>query len=343
MRITIRDIARQAGVSVSTVSRAMNHKDDVSEEVRQRVLATAQELNYFSNPHARALIAGRSRTLGLIIAGSSMPFLNVVVTGVLDAVSLHGYSIMVYNTGEDPQQELQAHRILRQEQVAGVLATSVQSGSAPFRTLREENTPFVLINRRLDDMDTDYTMGDLRWGLHELVGHLSRLGHRRIAFLADRPGRFPVTERLIGYQQALADFGIPFDSALVRYFASRQDNFYDLTRDLMASVRPAPTAIFPYNDWAAAATIRALVDLGYRVPEDVSVVGYDDLEVARYLMPALTTMTQQAYEIGKAGVDILVERLSWPVDRLWAPHRIVFKPELVVRSSTAPAKVFAGS
>lgn len=338
MRITIRDIARRAGVSVSTVSRAMNHKDDISKEVRQRVLAIAQELNYFSNPHARALIAGRSRTLGLIIAGSSMPFLNDVVTGILDAVSLHGYSIMVYNTGEDPEQELQAHRILRQEQVAGVLATSVQSGCAPFRTLQEENTPFVLINRRLDDMDSDYTLGDLRWGLRELVGHLSRLGHRRIAFLADRPGRYPVSERLIGYQQALAEFGIPYDPVLVRYFEPLRHNFYDLTVDLMASVYPTPTAIFPYNDWSAAAAIRALMDLGYRVPEDVSVVGYDDLEFARYLAPPLTTLTQQAYEMGKAGVDILVERLSWPEDRPWTPRHVIFKPELVVRSSTAAAK-----
>lgn len=341
-QVTIRDIARQAGVSVSTVSRAMNNKDDVSPDVRERVLATAQSLKYFTNPHARALIAGRSRTLGLVIAGSSMPFLNEVLTGILDTVSAHGYSIMVYNTGEDPQQELQAHQILRQERVTGMLLTSVQSGSAPLRALQEEGTPFVLINRRLDDLDADYTLGDLRHGLHQLVGHLAQLGHRRIAFLADTPGRYPVNERLIGYQLALAAFGLCYDPALVWYLDSPQQTFYDLTVKMMTNLTPPPTAIFPYNDWHATAVIRALTDLGYRVPQDVSVVGYDDLNFSQYLTPPLTSMTQQAYQIGQCGTEILIERIQWPAERPWTTRHILFKPELVVRSSTGPPPAAGG-
>lgn len=341
MPVTIRDIARHAGVAVSTASRALNDKDDVSPEVRLQVKAAAQELKYFSNPHARALITGRSRTLGLIIAGSSMPFLNVVLTGILDTVAAHGYSIMVYNTGEDPQQELMAHQILRQERVAGMLLTSVQSGSEPLRILQEEGTPFVLINRRVEDMDTDYTLGDLRHGLHKLVGHLVELGHRRIAFLADKAGRYPVNERLIGYQQALAAFGLDFDPALVRFFNPRCNTFYDLTCNLMNTLKPAPTAIFPYNDWNATAVVRALNDLGYRVPQDVSVVGYDDLEFVRYLNPPLTTLTQQAYQIGQVGTEILIEHIHRPQDQPWIPRHVFFKPELVVRGSTGPA--LAGS
>jgi len=341
MPVTIRDIAHHAGVAVSTASRALNDKGDVSPEVRLRVKAAAQELQYFSNPHARALIAGRSRTLGLIIAGSSMPFLNVVLTGILDTVAAHGYSIMVYNTGEDPQQELRAHQILRQERVAGMLLTSVQSGSEPLRILQKEGTPFVLINRQVEDMDTDTTLGDLRHGLHELVGHLVGLGHRRIAFLADKAGRYPVNERLIGYQQALAAFGLDFDPDLVRFFTPQCTTYYDLTCNLMTTLNPTPTAIFPYNDWNAVAVVQALNDLGYRVPRDVSVVGYDDLEFVRYLNPPLTTMTQQAYQIGQAGTEILIEHILCPPEQPWTPRHVFFKPELVVRGSTAA--VFAGS
>lgn len=146
----------------------------------------------------------------------------------------------------------------------------------------------MLINRRLDDLDADYTLGDLRHGLHQLVGHLAQLGHRRIAFLADTPGRYPVNERsLIRYQLALAAFGLSYDPALVWYLDAPQQTFYDLTVKMMTRLTPPPTAIFPYNDWHATAVIRALTDLGYRVPQDVSVVGYDDLNFSQYyLTPA---------------------------------------------------------
>ena len=284
MTASIRDVAQRAGVSISTASRALNNKPDVNKDVRLRVLAAAAELNYTANVHARVLGGGRSRTLGLIIASTSAPFLNTVVTGILDTVAANGYSIIVHNTDEDPQRELQAYQQLRAERVVGLLVTSVQSGSAPLRQLQEDGTPFVLVNRKLDDLDTDYALGDLQDGVRQIITHLYQLGHRRIAFLAGQMDRFPVCERWIGYREGLKAHGIPYDPALAPAWDEQDGCHRSAGPGLDASVPQPPTAIFTYNDWHAVAVLSALYALGYQVPDDVSVVGYDDLPFARFLI-----------------------------------------------------------
>jgi LacI family transcriptional regulator len=338
MTASIRDVAQRAGVSISTASRALNNKPDVNKEVRQRVLTAAGELNYTANIHARVLGGGRSRTLGLIIASTSAPFLNTLVSGILDTVAANCYSIIVYNTDEEPQRELQAYEQLRAERVIGVLVTSVQSGSAPLRRLQQEGTPFVLVNRKLDDLDTDYALGDLRDGLRKVIAYLCQLGHQRIAYLAGSMHRFPVRERLIGYRQGLEEHHIAYDPALVTTQDSSIDSVFPQIEYLMKGVNRPPTAIFTYNDLQAVAVLRALHDLGYGVPADVSVVGYDDLDFARHLTPPLTSMTQPAYEIGQAGAQILIDRLRQPDDASWTLRQLHFKSELVVRQSTGPAR-----
>ncbi len=337
MNASIRDVAQRAGVSVSTASRALNNKPDVNKEVRLRVLTAADELNYSANVHARVLGGGRSRTLGLIIASTSAPFLNTVVTGILDTVAANGYSIIVHNTDEDPQRELQGYQQLRAERVIGVLVTSVQSGGAPLRHLQQEGTPFVLVNRKLDDLDTDYALGDLQDGVRQIIAHLCQLGHRRIAFLAGQMHRFPVHERWIGYRQGLEEHGVSYDPALVTTQDGSIDSVFPQVRRLMQEQDQPPTAIFSYNDWQAVAVLSALHALGYQVPADVSVVGYDDLDFTRHLTPPLTSMTQPAYEIGQAGAQILIDRLRQPADVPWIVRHMLFKSELIVRQSTGPA------
>ena len=337
MIVSIRDVAKRAGVSISTASRALNNKPDVNKEVRQRVVTAADELHYSANAHARVLGGGRSRTLGLIIASTSAPFLNTVVTGVLDTVAANGYSIIVHNTDEDPQRELQAYQQLRAERVVGLLITSVQAGSAPLRQLQEDGTPFVLVNRRLDDLETDYALGDLQDGVRQIITHLYQLGHRRIAYLAGQMHRFPVRERWIGYRQGLEAHGITYDPRLVTTEDGNIDSVFAQVQRLMQELAQPPTAIFTYNDWQAVAVLHALHELGYQVPADISVVGYDDLDIARHLMPPLTSMTQPAYEIGQAGAQILIDRLRQPADAPWALRHMIFKSEMIVRRSTGPA------
>jgi DNA-binding LacI/PurR family transcriptional regulator len=331
--VSIRDVAKRAGVSISTASRALNDKPDVNKEVRQRVLAAAAELNYTANVHARVLGGGRSRTLGLIIASTSAAFLNTVVTGILDTVAASGYSIIVRNTDEDSGRERLAHQQLRAERVSGLLITSVQSGSGPLRQLQTDGIPFVLVNRRVDDLDTDYVIGDLQDGVQQVVAHLVQLGHRRIAFIGGQMNRFPVRERWLGYCQGLASHGIPYDPTLVPAWNEGIDTVGGCVATLLANPQP-PTAIVSYNDWIAPAILRALTESSLRVPEDISVAGYDDLPIARYLIPPLTSMTQPGYEIGQTGTRILLDRLRPGNDSSAGTRHTLFKSELVVRQST---------
>jgi LacI family transcriptional regulator len=342
MNVSIRDVAQRAGVSVSTASRALNDKPDVNKDVRRRVLAAAEELSYAANVHARVLGGGRSRTLGLIIASTSAPFLNTLVTGILDTVAANGYSIIVYNTDENPAREMHAYQQLRAQRVIGILVTSVQGGSVPLRQLGADGIPFVLVNRRLDDLDTDYAIGDLQDGVQQVIAHLVELGHRRIAFIGGQMDRFPVHERWLGYCQGLAVHGIPYDPTLAPVWDEKMDAIAGCVRGLMANSRP-PTAIFSYNDWTAPAVLAALAELGYRVPEDVSVVGYDNLPIAPFLAPPLTSMIQPAYEIGQAGTQILLDRLAQPVDEPWQIRHLSFQCKLVPRQSTGLAPVKGAS
>ncbi|MCU0503432.1 MAG: substrate-binding domain-containing protein [Anaerolineae bacterium] len=195
-----------------------------------------------------------------------------------------------------------------------------------------------MVNRKLDDLDTDYALGDLRDGLRKVIAYLCQLGHQRIAYLAGSMHRFPVRERLIGYRQGLEEHHIAYDPALVTTQDSSIDSVFPQIEYLMKGVNRPPTAIFTYNDLQAVAVLRALHDLGYGVPADVSVVGYDDLDFARHLTPPLTSMTQPAYEIGQAGAQILIDRLRQPDDASWTLRQLHFKSELVVRQSTGPAR-----
>lgn len=195
--------------------------------------------------------------------------------------------------------------------------------------------PFVLVNRRIDDLDTDYVIGDLQDGVQQVVAHLAQLGHRRIAFIGGQMNRFPVRERWLGYCQGLAAHGIPYDPALTPMWDEKMDTVGDCVTALLANPQ-RPTAIVSYNDWIAPAILHTLHVSGLRVPEDMSVVGYDDLPIAQYLLPALTSMTQPGYEIGQTGAAILLERLRLKADAPWSTRHILFKSKLVVRQSTGP-------
>jgi LacI family transcriptional regulator len=336
MGVTIRDIARQAGVSVTTASRALNKKGDVSDDARERVLSAARDLNYAVNLHARALAGASSRTLGLIFVDTSVPFFAEMARAVVDTATAHNYSIIVCNTDEDPRRETQAHQMLREKRVDGVLIGSVQSGSAPLRQLTNEGTPFVLLNRYLDDFDADCVYSDNRLGAYEATVHLCRLGHRRIAHLTGVDERYSRRERLLGYRQALEEHGIAIDQRLIWHcddFAL--DTVYGFIRRVLANRADVPTALFVYNDRCAIAAIKAIGDMGLRVPQDISVVGYDDLEFARYEAPPLTTVTHAASEIGRIGTEILIRKIQLPAHENWAVQHVVLKPELRIRESSA--------
>lgn len=338
MPITIRDVAKQAGVSISTASRALNGRMDVSDEVRARVLAAANDLHYTVNQHARVLKGAASKTLGIILYNTSSLTYNATLTrGIYDIATPRGYSLMVYSSQGEAELELQAHQMLRQNHVDGVLINSVENGVEPLRQLEVRNTPFVLLNRRVKEMECDYVMVDYQRGSYLATTHLLELGHRRILYQLGAHDHAPTLERLSGYRQALQDFGVAFDPSLVVY-AAKTIEAYEPVLEAMKQLQPRPTAIMAYNDEAAILVLKALSDLGLRVPEDISVVGQNDLSFAPYLIPPLTTIAQSVREMGTSAMEILLQKLAWSDGQPWIPQQVVLEPKPTIRLSTAPPR-----
>jgi LacI family transcriptional regulator len=338
MPVTLRDVAKLSGVSVSTTSRALNDRVDVSPEVRSRVLAAARTLNYTVNHHARVLKGAASKTLGLILFNSNSLTFNATMTrGIYDIATEEGYSLIVCNSNGSAEMELHAHQMLRQNSVDGLLINSVLSGAAPLQTLLELGIPFVLLNRRVEGLTCDYVMVDYQRGSYLAACHLLELGHRRILHQVGGRGHPPTVERLVGYRQALEEYGVVYDEELVIHTDKPFEN-HQCVLEAMQRLQPPPTAIMAYNDEAAIPVLKALSDLGLRVPEDVSVVGQNDLSFAPYLVPPLTSIAQSIQEMGALGIKILLEKLSWPEEEQWVAQQVVFTPTPSIRLSSAPPR-----
>ena len=350
MIVTIRDIARRSGVSVSTASRALNKKSDVSKETRASVLAVARELHYAVNLHARALTGATSKTLGFIIYDTSTAFHATVARSVEDVATAKGYSLIVCNAGGKPEAELRAHQMLREKRVDGVLVNSVQSGPEPLRRLLAEGVPFVLLNRRLADVECDYVLVDYQRGVDMATSHLLELGHRRILIQTANPDHPPVHERVQGYRDALARHGVAFDERLVVTCTADMGSGYDRILGAMTNLRPRPTAILGYNDLWTIPVLKALHELRLRIPDDVAIVGHSDLEFAQYLTPPLSSVAQQVYSMGQQGANILFRKITWSDDQPWSLQQVCLEPRLVVRESSGehvpvtdlPARVAEG-
>jgi len=333
MGVTMADIAKRAGVSTVTVSRALNDKPDISKETKAHILAIARELNYAPNVHARALATGDSKTLGLIVADSANPYYAKLVRGVEDTASAHGYGVILCNTSEDQERELRAHQMLLEKRVDGMLITSIQVGSVPLYRLVREDVPFVLLNRYLEDIETDYVINDNRLGAYEATAHLCQLGHRHIAHLTGSQQISSVRERLAGYRQALEECDIPFDPTLVIRCGLFLEGAYQQAKAVVRTFSPPPTAVFAYSDLLAIGVLKALREVGLKVPQDLALVSYDDIEFAAFVEPPLTTVAQSAYEIGQQGTEILLDKIQWPEEEEWELRRVVLQPELKVRAS----------
>lgn len=331
--VTLRDIARETGLSVNTISRALNGKPDVNPGTRQRVEDTAARLGYVPNSLARSLVGGQSCTIGLIISDLQNPFYSKVAQGVEEAARARGYSTILVNTNEREEDERQAVRVLRSKRVDGMLIHPTQGNSEHILQLRREGIPFVLINRHIDEVNPDYIINNNQKGAYMAMRHLLELGHRRVLHISGPERISSVRERIIGYKQALSEFNIPFDERLLVHTLLDMQSAYETTlRVLRGGI--TPTAIYTYSDLLAIGALKALRELNLKVPDDISLVGYDDIDFAAFLEVPLTTIRQQMYEIGRQAVELLIGIIH---DPSYQPgkYRIVLDPELVIRRSTS--------
>jgi LacI family transcriptional regulator len=330
----MREVARRAGVSAMTVSRVLNGQPRVAEATRRRVEAAAAELGYIPNSLARGL-GKRSRTVGVIVPDIANPFFALIVRGVEEAAWRAGRRVILCNTHGDLPRERAHISDLLSFRVEGVVIAPVSDRSSPeIGRLVRDVTPFVLVDRLVPGRRADAVLGDSVAGARLLVDHLISLGHRRIAAVTEPADVSTTRDRIAGYRLSLEAAGIPFDPGLViEASAIEPDKTRTSTLALLRGDN-APTAIFAVNNIAATGVAEAARELGVRIPEQLSLVCFDDLVDASRLQPFLTVLAQPAETFGTVAMQLLLDRLE---GRVGGTARTVILPgELLVRSSAAP-------
>ncbi|NLD73780.1 MAG: LacI family transcriptional regulator [Chloroflexi bacterium] len=334
-KVSIKDIARAAGVSHSTVSRALRDSPLLRPETRERIQRLAREMGYSPDTIARSLVTGRTHTVGVVMTTITDPFVAEIVRGVENCALPNGYSVILASSGGEPERELAAVDMLRAKRVDAVIVTSSRVGSLYLDRLELQGVPVVLINDHTSQ-GGPYTFSvtvDNRDGGRVATEHLVCRGHRRIAYIAAALGHSDSVERQAGYQQALRQAGLEVDPALVLRGDGRAEGGEQALARLQALPEP-PTAAFCYNDMTAIGLLRAARRAGVRVPEDLAVVGFDDILYASYVCPPLTTISQPKAEMGERAMRMALALRDEDSPAPETEGQVVLPGRLVVRESS---------
>ena len=332
--ITIKDIARAADVAPSTVSRALHADPRISEETKARVLGLAHEMGYTPSLAARSLVTRQTNTVGLVISCITDLFIGELVMGVEQAARDYGYSVFLISSYRDPGREEEAVRSLHERRTDGIIVTGSQIDEGYLAWRSRFPQPIVLINcpRYPYSISTDNLAGARR-----AADHLVEMGHRRIAYVGNPGSRQADLDRVAGYQAGLARYGLPLDPELMVQADGTLAGGREAVRRLLALPRP-PTAFFCFNDLTAIGALSVIAEAGLRVPADCSVIGFDDLELAAYSCPPLTTVRQHRDQLGRRAMHMLHRLIQGRGD----VQPEMLPAELVVRETTGPAPLPVG-
>ena len=330
--VTIKDVAREAGVSYSTVSRVVNNKTYVKPDTREKVLQSMLRLGYQVNLHARSLAGGRSNVIGLLVVDLTTQYMGEIISGIDDVLAANQYELMLYTTHRRKAKESAYVHMMARGLADGLLLSLPREPEAYLKSLRQKGFPYVIIDHRSEEEADLFVTADNCQGGYEATKHLLALGHRRIGIVTGWMDMVSARDRLQGYQAALADAGIAFDEALLFEGDYSQPTAFQGGSHLLGLAQP-PTAIFASNDITAMGVIEAARAYGLQVPRDLSVIGFDDIPMAALLSPKLTTMRQPLQKMGESATQMLLDLLNNP-DRI--PESIIFPTELILRETTAP-------
>jgi LacI family transcriptional regulator len=330
---TARDIARAARVSTSTVSHVLNGTRWVSQDLRERVLAAADQFSYEPDALARSLRVRRSKTIGLLISDIGNSFFTAVVRGVQDVVQARGYALILSNSDEDTDKEAAYLRVLTSRRVDGIILAPSGVAHAYLANMARSGFPLVFLDRELSGLDVAAAVLDNKRAARDAMDHLLRLGHTRIAMIAGRPHISATEERIAGYRLALEDAGLEYDDALV---ASGGSHIAEARRasERLLGLTPRPSALFVTNNMMTIGAMGSIRSAGLRVPDDISIASIDDVSWADAFEPRLTTVAQPTYELGCVAADLVLRRIAGDLDA--ATARVVLPGHLIVRDSTAP-------
>jgi LacI family transcriptional regulator len=331
---TIKDIAKLARVSHTTVSRALNDRPRVSPRTRQRILGVAKKLNYQPNVAARSLKVQRTKTLGLVITTIINPFYPELAQGIENTAREMGYNIILCSTNFDIEIERQYIEMLTGKGVDGIIFTSTHVNDPNIRGLVDDGLPIILVNRRIYDESVsnrvDYVVIENTRGAYMALEHLIKMGHQRIGIISGHAQSSVSLERLDGVRKAFSDYGLEF--SLTRVVAGdfmKSSGQKAVAR--FSRMKPHPTAVFAFNDYMALGALEGFLDAGFRVPEDISIIGFNDIEMSRLKNIDLTTIGQKTYEMGSIAVRTLVEKIEG--QGRGVVKQIILEPELLIRRS----------
>jgi LacI family transcriptional regulator len=325
------DVAREVGVSIMTVSRVVNNKGEVSDLTRRRVLAAIETLGYRPSMIARGLATRHTGTLGLVVPDVANPFFAEVARGVEQIAYAQGYNVFLCNTDEDAARELDVLGSLEEKRVDGIVLCSSRLDSADLQLVLEAYPAVALVNRQVNGSEYPVAavLVDDVMGGRIATEHLLSRGHRAIGFLSGPGGSQSGRGRLQGYRDTLNSAGVTPDPAWVQNCAPVAAAGLAAVTTLLEHA-PELTAVLAYNDLVAVGVLRACEDSGRRVPDDIAVVGFDDIPLAELVNPALTTCRIQRFELGATAVELLISQIR---GELTTARRVVLEPQLIVRSS----------
>lgn len=327
--ISIKDIARIAGVSHSTVSRALRQHPSINQNTAQRIRRIADESGYRASAVARSLVTPQTRTVGTVVTTIADPFAAAVLTGIEEIASEHGFSVILANSDADPQREVRVVRRFEERRVDGIIVTSSRVGSFYTPVIAQMRIPIVLNNQHPSEFVHSVMIGNSD-ASRDATAYLLALGHRRIAYLGDRYGGQSDTERFSGYRRALEESDLQFQPELIVHGDGKPEGGVQGMAQLL-QLPEFPTAVCCYNDMTALGAMHHIHARGLRVPQDISLIGFDDLYIARYTQPPLTTVRQPMLQMGRIAMETLVHLLRGSE----SAHTVKVPGELIIRASTA--------
>lgn len=334
MATNIRDVAKAAGVSVATVSKVLNGYTTVNQQTKEKVLRIVKETRFTPNSAARSLVGRRSMTIGMFLTtGLAHPFFAHILSGMEQSLKAMGYDL-IYLTQIHWSKEYSFVRHCQSRNVEGVIVFGFQHDDMDFSELIESDIPTLFIDLDMKAARTGYISSDNEAGVRDAVRYLTGLKHRRIAFLSGIPTSYVSRPRLQGYREGLAEAGLPYREDYVVGSDFEKEGGYAAMKQLLA-LSERPTAVICSSDTGAVGAIQAIREAGLSVPEDISVVGYDDIDLAGHVHPALTTVRQDTNAIGRQAIELLDGLIT---DEKKEPPVAIVPTQLIIRDSCAVAK-----
>ena len=332
--ITIKDVAKQAGVSISTVSRVINDSKPVTDEVKQKVLDVIKETGYIPNPLARSLVTKKSQLIGVIVPEVSDSFVNEILNGIEEVAKMYDYEILLANTYSDKEQELKSINLLRAKQVEGIVMICWKVEEEHISYIQNCGIPATYISKTARDYDIHTVSINNKEATYDMTKYLIDKGHEDIAFImTSKDDTVLEMERLSGYEKALMDSNINVNKEFIKYGETTYEAGYESMKELLDEGK-VPHAAFVTGDEAAIGAMNAICDAGYKVPEDISVAGFNDVKIAKIYRPKLTTVHQPLYDMGAVAIRMVIKMINKEIlesKKIELPYKIVERESVISR------------